>query len=348
MFEISTVSPSDAAGREAVRTLLQREGIRLDTHLDYTCAIYDERRAAIATGSCYANTLRCFAVDHAHRGKGLMHRILTHLMEVQKQRGHTGVFLYTKVSTAFFFQKLGFHEIARVPDSIVFLENQAAGFPSYLKKLQDETPRGYAPPISALVLNANPFTLGHQYLVEYAARESTLLHIFIVSEDISFFPFAVRERLVRAGTAHLKNVTYHASGPYIVSQATFPSYFQKDEDAAILGHARLDIAVFQRIAAALGITRRYVGSEPSSHVTNLYNETMTQFLPETNIECRIIPRKEAEGAPISASTVRRYIQEGNLAALASLVPPSTLAFLQSDESAEIRRKIIQTADVVHY
>ena len=348
MFEVSTVLPSDAAGTEAVRTLLRQEGIRRDTHLDYTCAIYDEHRAAIATGSCYANTLRCFAVDRAHRGRGLMHRILTHLMDVQTSRGHTGVFLYTKPTAAFFFQKLGFHEIARVPDSIVFLENQAEGFPSYLKQLQDETPQSYPPPISALVLNANPFTLWHQYLVEHAARESALLHIFIVSEDISFFPFDVRDRLVRAGTAHLKNVVFHASGPYIVSQATFPSYFQRDEDAAILGHARLDVAVFQRIAAALGITRRYVGSEPSSHVTNLYNETMTRFLPETNIECRIIPRKEADGAPISASTVRRCIQEGNLAALTSLVPPSTLAFLQSDESKEIRQTIAQTTDVVHY
>ena len=348
MFEVSTVLSSDAAGVEAVRALLQQEGIRLDTHLDYTCAIYDESRAAIATGSCYANTLRCFAVDRAHRGQGLMHRILTHLMDVQRSRGHRGVFLYTKPTTAFFFQKLGFHEIARVPDSIVFLENQAEGFPSYLKKLQDETPQGYPPPISALVLNANPFTLGHQYLVEYAARESALLHIFIVSEDISFFPFDVRDRLVRAGTAHLKNVVFHASGPYIVSQATFPSYFQRDEDAAILGHARLDVAVFQRIAAPLGITRRYVGSEPSSRVTNLYNETMTRFLPETNIECRIIPRKEVEGAPISASTVRRCIKEGNVAVLASLVPPSTLAFLQSDESKAIRHAIAQSADVVHY
>ena len=106
--------------------------------------------------------------------------------------------------------------------------------------------------------------------------------------------------------------------------------------------------MFSRIAQALSITRRYVGAEEASRVTRLYNETMLKELPRTGIACRIIPRKEHAGAPISASTVRRAIKCGDMDILPSLVPPTTLAFLQSEESAAIRRKIAVTTDVVHY
>lgn len=348
MYKISTVAPSDAQGRARVRALLEKEQIRMDANLDYTCAIFDETtQHAIATGSCYGNTLRCFAVAHAHQGEGILHALLTHLMDVQKERGNDAVFLYTKGATAPYFQHLGFHEIARVGTEIVFLENKSDGFSSYLENLSKESPEtsGTA---AAIVLNANPFTRGHLYLVEYAARECDLLHLFIVSEEMSLFPFAVRERLVRAGTAHLNNVICHASGPYIVSQSTFPSYFQKDEDAVIESHAKLDIAVFTRIAAALGITRRYVGSEHASRVTRLYNEIMQTELPKADIECRIIPRREISGAPISASNVRRAIKDGDLAAIAQLVPETTLAYLKSPESAEVRAKIAAAENVVHY
>ena len=344
---ISTIYPSDRAGMARVCALLEKEDLRMDANLDYTCAVLDDAGAVIATGSCCGNTLRCFAVDGEHQGEGLLNEVLTHLMAVQQERGNAAVFLYTKGSAARFFRDLGFHEIAHVSDTIVFLENRRWGFPDYLKQLQYET-GAHEGATAAIVMNANPFTLGHLYLVECAAAESDLLHLFIVSEDASLFPFAVRERLVCAGTAHLSNIVYHATGSYMISQATFPSYFQKDEDAVIRSHAQIDIAVFARIAAALSITRRYVGAEQASHVTSLYNETILHDLPRDGIECRVIPRKEYGGAPISASTVRRAIQTGDMELLPSLLPPTTLAFLQSEESAAIRKKIAEAADVVHY
>lgn len=344
---ITTIYPSDRTGMERVRALLEREGLHMDANLDYTCAILDESYMPIATGSCCGNTLRCFAVDNTHRGEGLLNEVLSHLMTVQQERGNAAVFLYTKGDSVRFFRNLGFHEIARVSDIIVFLENRRWGFSDYLKALQQESPAS-AQNAAAIVMNANPFTLGHLCLVEHTSAENEWVHLFIVSEEASLFPFAVRERLIREGTAHLKNIVYHRTGSYIISQATFPSYFQKDEDAVILSHAQLDIAVFSRIAKALSITRRYVGAEESSHVTRLYNEIMLHDLPRAGISCRIIPRREHAGTPISASTVRRAIQAGNMSILPSLVPPATLAFLQSEESAAIRRKIAEAADVVHY
>ena len=310
----SQIYPSDRRANTQINELLLAEGIRRDANLDYTCGMYDEEMNIIATGSCFGNTLRCMAVSNAHQGEGLMNQIVTHLISIQFERGNTHLFLYTKCNSAKFFGDLGFYEIARIDGQIVFMENRKTGFTSYLEKLKKETEQSEVfrqfscndsakTKIAALVMNANPFTLGHQYLVEKAASENDILHLFIVSEDQSLVPFSVRKKLVLEGTAHLKNIIYHESGPYIISNATFPSYFQKDADAVMESHANLDLTIFVRIAQTLGINYRYVGEEPNSQVTGIYNEIMAKKLPENQIACKIIPRKEANGSVISASTL---------------------------------------------
>ena len=307
--------------------------------------MYDDDYNIIATGSCFGPTLRCFAVSKDHQGEGLLNQIITHLMDVQFARGNMHLFLYTKVNTAKFFEDLGFHEIARVDGTLVFMENRKDGFPGYLKRLEKTKTDGVS---AALVMNANPFTLGHQYLVETAAAACDTLHLFVLSEDASLVPFTVRKKLVREGVAHLSNVVLHDSGPYIISNATFPSYFLKDESAVINGHARLDLAVFTRIAQALNVTIRYVGEEPTSQVTGIYNDIMAQALPGAGIECRIIPRKEAAGKAISASTVRQAIQQEDWELLKTLVPQTTLDYFQSPASEPVRKRIAQAGNVIHY
>lgn len=307
-YTISQVYPTDKTVLAQIDTLLGQEGIRRDGNLDYICAMFDEEYNVIGTGSCFGNTLRCFAVSSAHQGEGLLNQIITHLIEVQCARGNMHLFLYTKVKSSKFFGDLGFYEIARVEDTLVFMENRRDGFGAYLRDLEKTRTEGKS---AALVMNANPFTLGHQYLVEKAAAACDTLHLFVVSEDASLVPFAVRRKLVEAGVAHLPNVVLHDSGPYIISNATFPSYFLKDEAAVIDGHARLDLAVFTKIAAALNITARYVGEEPTSQVTGLYNQIMCEQLPKAGIECVVVPRKEANGKAISASTVRQCLQSGD-------------------------------------
>lgn len=391
---ISQIRPTDRRGLAQIDALLAQEGIRRDANLDYICGMYDEDYRIIATGSCFGNTLRCFAVDSRHQGEGLLNEILTHLIEVQYSRGNTRLFLYTKIDTAKFFGDLGFYEIARVDGSLVFMENRKNGFADYLAGLAaengradaatagpaadviatgaiadaatagtaadavtanaaDGAPRSGPVPapharVGAVVMNANPFTLGHQYLVEKAASECDLLHLFIVSEDSSLVPFAVRRRLVLDGTAHLPNVICHDSGPYIISSSTFPSYFLKDEAAVIEGHARLDLAVFVKIAAALGIQARYVGVEHASQVTGIYNQIMSSELPKAGIECIVIPRKEVDGRPISASQVRQYLQKREFEPLRALVPDTTLAYLMSPEAEPVIQRICEAGNVVHY
>lgn len=344
-YILSQVSPTDKSTLAQIDALLQQEGIRRDGNLDYICAMLDENYNVIGTGSCFGNTLRCFAVSTAHHGEGLLNQIITHLIEVQCARGNLHLFLYTKVQSAKFFGDLGFYEIARVADTLVFMENRRDGFGSYLRRLARSKTGGRS---AALVMNANPFTLGHQYLVETASAACDTLHLFVVSEDASLVPFAVRKRLVAEGVAHLPNVVLHDSGPYIISNATFPSYFLKDETAVIDGHARLDLAVFTKIAAALNITARYVGEEPTSQVTGLYNQIMCEQLPKSGIDCIVIPRREANGKAISASTVRQCLQTGDWATLETLVPQTTLDYFQSPEAAPVLARIRNAGNVVHY
>ena len=328
-------------------SLLAREGLRRDPWLDYTAGIFDGS-SLLAAGGCAGSTLRCLAVDSRRLGEGLLNRLVHHLIQVQYQRGNYHLFLYTKGSAAPMFQDLGFHEIARDGQQTVFLENRRQGFSDYLQSLLQEGFGDAKRPVGAIVMNANPFTLGHQYLAEQASAACGTLHLFVVSEDLSVFPAEDRMALVRAGTAHLSNIVYHPTGSYLISQATFPSYFLADSDAAAMAQARLDGAVFARIAAALEITIRFLGTEPTSHVTALYNQALSEVLPPAGVECRVLPRRELAGAAISASSVRQALKDGDWAAAEQMVPPTTAAYLRSEKGQRVIARLQAMEQVKHH
>lgn len=353
-YFITELSPSDSRGHGLISGLLKAEGIRKDANLDYTCAIFDDAGNAIATGSCFGSTLRCLAVSSSHKGEGLMNLIVSHLIGVQFARGNTHLFLYTKCSSAKFFASLGFYEIMQIKGQIVFMENRRNGFKNYLTKLRAESGLGKDVPMpscsrsAAVIMNANPFTRGHRYLVEKASQENNTVHLFTVREDTSLVPFAVRSRLVKEGTSHLSNIIYHDTGSYMISSATFPSYFQRDEEAAIESQASLDLLIFTQIASVLGINRRYVGEEHASIVTSIYNHIMSRELPKNNIECIVVPRLETGGSVISASTVRMALKNGDINTLSKLVPETTLRYFLSEEATPVIQKIQKTENVIHY
>ena len=354
-MDIRRLYPGDFASLQQIRALLARQGLTLDNNLEYTMGLWEGERL-LATGSFYRNTLRCLAVDEDYQGEGLMAMVVTHLVSELFQRGRRELFMYTKQDMAPRFEGLGFYPVAVTPQ-VALLSNRREGFAQYLAGLQqttrdtgyqhslpkadaDAAPAGRSPSansqVGAIVMNANPFTLGHRWLVEQAACRCQVLHLFMVSEDVSAFPRAVRKRLIREGTVDLHNVLCHATGPYLVSSATFPAYFLPEGEALMLAQARIDAAVFVRIAQALHITDRFVGEEPLSPATALYNRAMGEVLPDAGIRLHVLPRTTGEGTePISASRVRALLVEGNMEAVRTLVPPTTFAFLQSEEGQDI-------------
>ena len=344
-YIVERIAPYNRSAMKKAEELLRKEGIERDGNLEYTAAVYDGDKMA-ATGSFFGNTIRCVAVGSDYRGEGLLGTVLSHLLSELSQRGTGHVFVYTKWSTASQFESLGFYRIADVKDTVVFLENKRDGFESYLQSLENEC--GGRKGGAAVIMNANPFTKGHLYLAERAARENELLHVFIVSEDKSLVPYEVRKELIKSGLSHLENVVFHDTGSYMISSATFPSYFLKDSDKVSEGHAKLDIEVFSRIAKRLGITKRYVGSENKSRVTSIYNSVMAEVLPQRGIECVVVERARSGGRDISASDVRKALKDGDFEALKELLPPSSLEYFMSDRAKEVIDRIKDTENVIHH
>ena len=341
--QIGEISSWDKKTQAQMDQLLLSVGIRRDGHLDYSCGAFEDGEL-VATGSSFHNTLRCMAVSADHQGEGLMNLVVYHLLERQVSLGNSHVFMYTKPQSARMFGDLGFYEIARL-DDVVFMENRKDGFRRWVNSLVPSKKEGQC---AAIVMNANPFTKGHRRLVEAAASENDWVHLFLLSEEAGPIPFAVRKKLVQEGIADLPNVIYHDSGPYIISSATFPSYFLPDGDAAILAHAKLDLRLFGEIAKALNITRRYVGEEKSSHVTVLYNLVMSTELPAAGVEFHEIPRLALNGEVVSASTVRQAIHDDKLPEYAYMLPETTFRYFQSAEAARVNAAIKKMADPRHY
>lgn len=322
---------------DEVREFLKHQDLRFDENIEYTVALYNEDKI-VGTGSFDGKILKCIAVDSDYKGMGISNKIVSDLISEQYRRGNTHLFIYTKPKNQEIFKDLGFHKIAEVPDKVVLLENNPYGISNFVEEIKMKKVAGNI--ISSVVVNCNPFTLGHKYLIEKASRESDVVHVFVVSEDRSVFPAEVRYKLVKEGTSHLNNVVLHKGGDYIISNATFPSYFIKKPDEAVKSHTLLDIEIFTKyIIPALGINRRYVGEEPLCPVTKTYNETMKEMLPCCNVEVIEVPRVAFGGDITSASRVRRLIKEEKMLSVRDLVPKTTYEFLVSEEAEEIISKI---------
>lgn len=175
-----------------------------------------------------------------------------------------------------------------------------------------------------VVMNCNPFTLGHRYLIEQAAKQVERLFVMVVREDCSLFAYAERKAMVEQGVAHLENVTVIDGSEYAISQATFPTYFLKRLDDAADTQMLLDLDLFRRhIAPALGTTVRFVGTEPTDRLTRRYNQLMHEVLADVRETARL----EKEGNAVSASRVRKAMEQGDMSTIRQLVPPTTLPYI---------------------
>lgn len=357
-MEIQTLNPTTPRQRQRIEAFLKRNGLRFDD-MHYYAAVTDDDGEMIAGGGLKGNVIKCVAVDDAHKGEAIANTLISHLIAHANEEGHSNVMLFTKPKNRQLFESLSFQLLAEAPEAVL-METGIGGINNMveqLKKIKEEgevckennqeckkeektnlnittpqhlntsTPQPLTtttPRRGVVVMNCNPFTLGHRYLIEQAAKQVERLFVMVVREDCSLFAYAERKAMVEQGVAHLKNVTVIDGSEYAISQATFPTYFLKRLDDAADTQMLLDLDLFRRhIAPALGATVRFVGTEPTDRLTRRYNQLMHEVLADVRETVRL----EKEGNAVSASRVRKAMEQGDMSTIRQLVPPTTLPYI---------------------
>ncbi len=357
-MEIQTLNPTTPRQRQRIEAFLKRNGLRFDD-MHYYAAITDDDGEMIAGGGLKGNVIKCVAVDDAHKGEAIANTLISHLIAHANEEGHSNVMLFTKPKNRQLFESLSFRLLAEAPEAVLMetgigginntvealkkIREESEKYKEYNKECKEEektnlntspsqhhnttTPHHLTtttPLRGVVVMNCNPFTLGHRYLIEQAAKQVERLFVMIVREDCSLFAYAERKAMVEQGVAHLKNVTVIDGSEYAISQATFPTYFLKRLDDAADTQMLLDLDLFRRhIAPALGATVRFVGTEPTDRLTRRYNQLMHEVLADVRETARL----EKEGNAVSASRVRKAMEQGDMSTIRQLVPPTTLPYI---------------------
>lgn len=333
-MNILELHPTIPRQRRQIEMFLQTNGLRYDD-VDYYAAIVDESSdEVIAGGGLKGSVIKCVAVADGHKGEAVANVIVSHLIAKANAEGCQCVKLYTKPDNRQLFESLSFRLIAESPNAIL-METGVGGIEKYSEELRvkseelknDESVVSNArKPIGVIVMNANPFTLGHRFLVEQSSELVERLYVVVVREDCSMFSYNERKAMVSQGVRDIGNVVVVDGSDYAVSAATFPTYFLKQLSDATDTQIILDLDLYRRrIAPALGATIRFFGSEPTDPLTRRYNELMHQQLGEEHVH--EIQRKQQEGSAISASRVRKAMMEGCLWDAIQLVPPTTIPYI---------------------
>lgn len=322
---------------QRVEEFLGEHGLSLDRDVEYTIAAFQNEKI-VGTCSFSGRVIKCFAVKKELQGEGLSAKLITHLTNVLFDRNIFETFIFTKPANKEIFEGLGYSLVGEGKEVILleggFANVKRSALSMFEKSGLDKDNK------AGLVMNCNPFTLGHRYLIEKAAAENEEVVVFLVEENKSIFPFDVRYDLVKQGTSDLKNVHVIPGGNYIISSSTFPSYFIKQEDDRLTAFTSLDVDIFGRhIAPIFNIKRRYIGTEPFDKVTAKYNEALLNILPSYNIEVKLISRMPVEDKIVSASEVRRLIKDDAWDEIKKLVPSTTYGFLVSTKALSIVEKI---------
>lgn len=352
--------------RRRVEAFLAANGLRLAPLDRYVVVTRDEDGDEIlAGGGLDGNVIKCVAVSESARSEGLMNILVSRLIAIAREEGRESVKAFTKPENEGIFKSLGFGLLASAPKAIL-MENGRGGLPEYRKYLESLARPGRN---GAIVMNANPFTKGHRYLVEQAASLVDNLYVIVVKEDRSRFPYVERKAMIEAGCAGLDNVVVCEGSDYAISAATFPTYFLKKLDDATDTQIALDLDLFvNHIAQPLGVTVRFAGSEPEDALTRRYNELMAEILPGTSvavvrqdhqpdselvegsavrqarrpIDFVEIPRLEQKGKPLSATSLRRALDKGGFKEAMEYIPKSTVPYLVADLAERALRLELDT------
>lgn len=290
----------------------------------------------IGAGSIDTNILKNIVIDEKFRGQGLLNKLVTKLKKELYKNDFNKAFLYTSEKNIDLFNSLGFKVIEKVGKYPVFMEDSIKGIGEFQKNISKRINNFSSCKleklnIGSLVMNCNPLTKGHLYLIEKASKENDLIIIFLVREERSFFSYKERLDLLKKGisTIDTDNILVFSGEDYIVSYATFPNYFKpKNNINFTRNFCKLDAKIFGKyIAKPFNIDKRYIGEEPYSKVTNEYNQVLKSVLPQYGVKVIEVGRKKHNDIIISASLIREYIRKKNWEEIKLLVPKTTYDYI---------------------
>jgi [citrate (pro-3S)-lyase] ligase len=338
-LKLKKINLKNQQEKNEVYKFLESFGLILDRDVDYTVVFTDENDIIKATCSKANNIFKCFAISEDIRGENITSSLISNLVDRLFEEEIYHSFLFTKPDKVKIFTSLNFNLIYKENNAAlleygIYNINKALDKMAITYNIDNTTKKG------ALVMNCNPFTNGHRHLIEKASKECEQVIVFVVEEDKSLFPFNERYSMVKEGLLDLKNVKAIPGGEYIISSATFPSYFIRKEDERLKSYENIDCNIFgEYFCKKLNIIKRFVGEEPYCNVTNTYNNTLKEVMPNYGVELIEIERKSYEGNYISASKVRELIKSNRMDQVEKIVPEITWKFLNSNKGKEIREKI---------
>ncbi len=323
--------------KDQVQSFLKQFDLTYEDDIDDTIII-TENDCIIATASTSVNIIKCIAIAPAYQGQNMTSLLLTEMIKRLANKGINHYFVYTLDEQVPLFKALGLKPIVQTM-TLALLEG-GKNIQDTLQKLKTEYAINDASK-AAVVINANPLTLGHLHLIETARKQHPALLVFVVSEDRSVFPFKARLAIVKKACESFDNVTVLPSLDYLVSYATFPKYFLQKEANIREEHAMIDVLVFKKYyMKTFNIVKRYVGEEPMSEMTAMYNKTLKKYL--TN-QLEIIPRKQLKDSVISASTVRNLLKKDHQDHAYQYLPQATVDFLETKEGKDAIRRLKKRA-----
>ena len=331
MFDIREVILEEE--RQQLIKFLHHHNLDYEFDINYSILVYD-KDILIATASLSNNVMKCFLVDELYKNQNITNLMFKYLVNELREKNVNHFFVFTTPDNEEVFLSLNMKKIVKTMNTVLLeggenIQNVLADLKAKYNISANKK--------AAVIINANPMTNGHLYLIEQASIENEEVLVFVVSEDLSSFPFKDRMAIIKEATRHLENVTVLPTLSYLVSKLTFPKYFLKEDQLIKDEQTLVDVLVYKQYYTKIfNINCRYLGDEPYSFNTSKYNKVLKDHLGQ---HIKIIPRKEHNHQPISASLIRKFIKTNKLDKIQEYVPQATFDYLNSEKGMKIINSI---------
>ncbi len=318
---------------------LQKYGVEFDNP-ERTAVVRDDGKI-VGTGSVDGKVMKYFFIEEEYKGQGILANLYNALLTYLLDNNTLEHYVFTIPSNDYIFKGIGLREVIST-DRVILFEGGFSSYGNWINSIKNKL-NPNAATRGAVVANCNPMTKGHKHLIEYAKEKVDELIVFIVEENRSAFTTQERYSIVKDEFKDDDKVVVVLGGAYIISQATFPTYFIKKVDETTDIYTELDATIFaKKIAKDLDIDIRFVGDEPIDLLTAKYNENLRKSSEKNNLLLEKIDRIKDNGDYISASNVRRLISQGRVEETFPILADSTKRFLESEEGIkrieQIQRK----------